>query len=341
MCQPEEGILAAEERTWAKLWSMAHLGTPMAIRVAATLKLADHIVAGTRTAHELADAVDADPDALARLLRYLARRGVLTCDDAGRYGLTPLGEPLRSDHPSELRAGLDIDHVGRAELAFFGLMHSVRTGEAAYPLQFGRGFWEDLAADPDRLEAFNTYMGADMPVRAANISAGYDWGSLGHVVDVGGGNGSLLITMLMEYPQLRGTVFDLPDTVEGASSALAAAGLAERSQVVAGSFFDPLPPGAGGYVLSSILHDWSDGPTRDILRRCAEAAGSDGRVFVVEKIGADGQSPHTGMDLRMLVLYGGKERTVAELTDLAADVGLKVAGVHPAGDCAIVELANP
>jgi len=120
-----------------------------------------------------------------------------------------------------------------------------------------------------------------------------------------------------------------------------AAELADRSQVVAGSFFDPLPPGAGGYLLCAVLHNWNDEAARAILRRCAQAAGTDGAVFVVEKIGADGESVGTEMDLRALAYFGGRERGVAELTTLAADAGLDLAAVHPAGTLAIVELTAP
>ena len=144
--------------------------------------------------------------------------------------------------------------------------------------------------------------------------------------------------MLTAYPALRGTVVDLPGAVEAAREALAAAGFARRSDVVAGSFFDPLPPGAGGYLLSAIIHNWDDEAARTILRRCAEAAGADGAVFVVERMGADGESPSTGRDLRMLAYFGGRERGLAELTALAAESGLKVTAVHAAGANSIVEL---
>ena len=120
------------------LWAMAHLGTPMAIRVAATLRIADQLAAGPRSAPELAPVVDADADALDRLLRFLSRRGVLCEHPPGRYALAPLGEPLRDDHPAGMRAALDIEGAGRPELAFVQLLHSVRTGEAGYPVQFGR-----------------------------------------------------------------------------------------------------------------------------------------------------------------------------------------------------------
>ncbi|MEO6500389.1 MAG: methyltransferase [Jatrophihabitantaceae bacterium] len=317
---------------------MAHLGAPMAVRVAATLRIADHIAAGLRGAPELAAASGADADALERLLRYLAVRGVLSRDEAGGYTLTELGEPLRGDHPAGLRSGLDIEGVGRSELAFVQLLHSVRTGEAAFPKQFGVDFWQDLAADPARREAFAALMGSYGPSRSSDLMRGFDWGSLGRLVDVGGGSGAMLIALLSHYPRLRGTLVDLAENAEDARAALAAAGLADRGEVMTGSFFDPLPAGAGGYLLSLIIHDWADEPARQILRRCAEAAGTSGAVLVVERVSADSDSPHNGMDLRMLALYGGKERRIAELAALARDAGLVVAAVHPAADFSIVEL---
>lgn len=324
----------------AELWAMAHLGTPMAVRVAATLRIADHIARGVDTAAALAPVVNADADALERLMRYLAARGVLARDAEGRYALTATGDPLRDDHPDGMRAQLDIEAwVGRAELAFAHLLHSVRTGEPAFPLLFGHTFWDDLALNPALGEAFDAAMAKDMPVRAPAIAGAYDWGALGHVVDVGGGDGSLLIALLERHPALRGTVVDQPETAEAARKALAAAGLADRADAVAGSFFDPLPPGAGGYVLSLIVHNWNDEAVRAILGRCADAAGRDGRVFIVENIGDDGESPHTGMDLRMLVYYGGKERGLTDLAALAADRGLAITGVHRAGRLSVVELA--
>ncbi|MFH8385282.1 methyltransferase [Kitasatospora sp. NPDC018058] len=336
----EGDVLAGKDEADARLWAMAHLATPMAIRVAATLRIADHIADEPRTARELAEPTGADGGALDRVLRHLTAKGVLRRDDSGRYALTALGEPLRTDHPAGLHAMLDIEGaVGRAELSFAQLLHSVRTDEAAFPRQFGHTFWEDLAEDPARAASFDSRMGADLiAARGADIVSGYDWGSLGHLIDVGGGNGSLLIALLSAYPGLSGTVFDLPDTAEAARKALAEAGLAGRGDVVPGSFFEQLPPGAGGYLLSSVIHDWNDRDARAILRRCAEAAGADGKVLIVERIGADGESPGTVMDLRMLAYYGGKERGVAELTALAEDAGLSVDAVHPAGILSIVEL---
>jgi len=320
------------------LWELADLVTPMALRVAATLRIADRIAQGTNTAPALAAAAGADADAFERLLRHLVTAGVLSHGDAREYGVTPLGEALRDDHPSGLRERLDIEGaVGHADLAFACLSHSIRTGESAFPLQFGRSFWDDLAANPARSASFDAQMGVDAAAWARDVVGAYDWGALGRLVDVGGGNGAMLIALLQAHPALRGTVFDLPATATTARAALAAAGLQARGDAVGGSFFEPLPAGADGYLLSAILHDWPDAAALAILRRCAEAAGAAGKVFVLEKIGADGKSLQTAMDLRMLAFFGGKERGVAELAALGAEAGLKLAAVHPAGPLAIVE----
>jgi hypothetical protein len=153
----------AEERTgWGgTLWAAADLVTPMAIRVAATLRLADHIAAGTCTAEALAAAVDADPDAIARLLAHLVTAGVLIATGADTYGLTGLGEQLRDDDPARVRPWLDLeDAIGRADLCFVELLHTVRTGQPAFPRRLGRPYWEDLAADPERAASFDALMGA-------------------------------------------------------------------------------------------------------------------------------------------------------------------------------------
>jgi hypothetical protein len=334
------GDLLTKDKRDIGLWAVADLATPMAVRVVATLRIADHITRGLQTAPELAEAAKANADALDRVLRHLTKAGLLSRDESARYSLTARGEELRNNHPAGTRALLDIESaIGRADLTFVQLLHSVRTGEPGFPVQFGRSFWDDLAADPPRSASFDMRMGVDVAADAPDIVSAYDWGSLGHVVDVGGGNGALLIALLSAYPALRGTVFDLPATAEAARKALAAAGFASRADAVGGSFFDPLPAGAGGYLLSAILHNWGDEAARAILQRCAEGAGM-APVFVVEKIGADGESLRTGMDLMMLVYFGGRERGVAELGVLAERAGFKVARVHPASKLAVVELRS-
>ncbi|MFD7667413.1 methyltransferase [Streptomyces sp. NPDC059788] len=321
------------------VWAIADLVTPMAVRVAATLRVADRLADGVRTVPELAAATGADAGVLERVLRHLVTVEVFSRDGEGRYGLLPRGEELRDGHPSGARRMLDVESgIGRADLAFVALPHSVRTGEAAFPQQFGRSFWDDLRADPERAADYDAQMGVDVARWAEAVVPAFDWGSLERIVDVGGGNGTFLAALLTAHPELRGTVFDQPETVRAARATLAAAGLADRADAVAGDFFQALPAGADGYVLSAVLHDWDDEAARAILRRCAEAAGARGRVLVVERVGADGESVHTGMDLRVLVYFGARERGVTELTALADGAGLRVAGVHRAGELAVVEM---
>jgi hypothetical protein len=323
------------------VWELADLVTPMSIRVAATLRVADHLAVGRSTA-EIASIEHVDADALDRLLGHLVTAGVLRRVEGGGYASTPAGAELRSDHPAGLRNVLDIEGpLGRAELSLVELLRSVATGDAGFPMRYGRTFWEDLSDDAGRATAYAERMGEDVARWAPAIVAGFDWNSLGSIVDVGGGDGSLSLALLRAFPGLRATVLDMPTTAERARVNVAEAGLADRCDVVEGSFFEPLPAGADGYVLSAILHDWNDEDARAILARCADAAAGGGSILAIEKIGPDGESVRTAMDLRMLAYFGGRERGVAAIGALAADVGLGTRSVHPSGDLVIVELDVP
>ena len=324
------------------LRALADLATPMAIRVAATLRVADHVAAGRCTAAAIAAATGTRAGPLDRVLRHLAGVGLFAVDPPGHYALTGLGDQLRSDHPGGRRAWLDIDGgVGKGDLCFVDLLHTVRTGEPAYPVRYGLSFWDDVARDPAHSAMFDALMGHHIALDGAGIAGAYDWFALGSVVDVGGGDGTLLSVLLTAHPKLTGTVVDLEGPATAARQSLLTGDLADRAAVVTGSFFDPLPAGAGGYVLSAILHDWDDEAAAAILRRCAEAAGDDGVVLVVEGTGADGESPNTGMDLRMMAYYSGKERGVTEIAALGVAAGLTLRAVHPLGRyMSIVELAR-
>ena len=333
--------MAGEATRWGgELWAAADLVTPMAIRVAATLRLADHIAAGRQTFEALAKAVDVDRDALGRLLGHLVTAGVLSCAEGGAYGLTALGEHLRDDDPEGVRPWIDLEGaIGRADLCFIQLLHTVRTGEPAFPRQFGRSFWDDLSADPRRAASFDALMGARLVADAPAVAAAYPWGALGHVVDLGGGNASLLIAILRAHDGLRGTVIDLAGPVARADQAIASAGLGGRVGTRVGSFFDALPAGAGGYVLSGILHDWDDEDAVRILQRCADAAPDTGKVLVVDHIGdAQDVISDTEGDLRMLCYVRGRERTLDQLGGLAESAGLQISSVTPAGSRSIIEL---
>lgn len=306
---------------------MADLFTPMALRVAATLRLPDYVAAGADSVSALATQVGADRDALARLVAHLVTVGVLAEDGTGELSLTELGEQLRSDHPADGQSWLDINGaVGRGDLSALHLLETVRTGRPAYPLMYGAGYWEDLGANPELSQSLDHLMESRLRFEAPALAAGIDWGELGHVVDVGGGNGTLLAAILSAHPNLRGTLIELPGPAAQARDVLAGAGVSDRCEVVAGSFFEPLPAGAGGYLLSGVLHNWDDEHALAILRRCAEAARRSGRVLVVQDLVASG--PSTEMDLRMLVYMGGRERTPAELEALAVRAGLRAGTVH-------------
>jgi len=311
-----------------RLRSLSDLTTPMAIRVAATLKLADLIADGVRTAHALADRTDTDPDALGRLLRHLTSIGLLRAD-GNNFFLADLGNALRVDHLGGPTSSLDIDGiVGRIGLAQLRLLDSIRTGRAAYPLVYGKGFWEDLAADPDLSARFDAHMGSGDPSDAV---AAYDWAAARWVVDVGGGNGNLLAAILQANPGIRGTVVELAGPAETARQNFAATGLSARASVKSGSFFDQLPAGAGAYVLSNVIHDWPDVEATTILSRCAEAAGFSGAVLLFEGVleSGDEVAASTAFDLFMLVCCGGRQRTLPELENLAAGAGLKLIAISP------------
>jgi SAM-dependent methyltransferase len=313
-----------EPPPWQRLAPITDLVTPMAVRVAATLRLADLMHAGVSRLEELAERTEADADALGRLLRHLTHHGVFAEPSPGRFTINETADLLRSDHPSGVFRWLDLKEFGgRMDLAFTGLMHTVRTGRPAWETVFGAPFWDYLAADAAFAASFDEMMAGSVRNTAAT---GYDWSGVRHVIDVGGGTGSLLAEVLHGHADIRGTLVDLPDTVVRGRRLLAEQGLDGRCDFAGQSFFDPLPPGGDVYVLSGVLHDWNDEQATAILRRCAEAAGDNGRVVIIEH-SPSGKDPRAiaEMDLRMLVLCGGRERSVEEYAPLAAAAGLALA----------------
>lgn len=316
-----------EPSAWKTMAPVMDLVTPLAVRVAATLRLADLMPAGI---DDLAERSGTDADALGRMLRHLVCRGVFAEPQPGVFAANEVAELLRSDHPSGLRTWLDLDGFGgQMDLAFTGLLHTVRTGEPAWETVFGAPFWRYLAGNPAMSASFDATMAAG-PEYVADAAAGYDWASARHVVDVGGGTGSMLVEVLRANPDARATLVDLPDTVARGRTYLASQGLEGRCEFVGQSFFDPLPTGGDVYILSGVVHDWGDEEATAILHRCAEAAGASGRVVVFESHGTSGDEPaaFAEMNLRMLVLCGGRERSLDDYTALASGAGLLVAGVH-------------
>jgi SAM-dependent methyltransferase len=223
------------------------------------------------------------------------------------------------------RLGMDLDGFGgRMAHAWSSLLSAVRTGRPAYASVFGREFWDDLAAHAELSESFDELMGpAGHGVPDPEVLIAGDWERVRTVVDVGGGTGALLAEILRARPGVRGVLVDLSSTVARSRALFEAAEVADRVTAVAQSFFDPLPAGADLYLLKSVLADWPDHEAQAILRRCAEAARPTGRVVLVNGVTPDEDGP-APPDLLMLVLVGGKVRTLTVLRELARPVGLEV-----------------
>ncbi|WP_438297258.1 methyltransferase [Streptomyces sp. HUAS TT7] len=293
---------------------------PTALRAAATLHLADHIAAGHDTVPGLADATKTDPDVLARLLRFLAARDVLAEPTPGTYSLTPLSATLLDGHPAHLRAWLDQDGIGaRMDAAVHDLLRALRSGEPPYPRLHGRDYYADLADHQDG-PAFDTLRHTHATGFAAELVDAHPWHQVRHVVDVGGGTGALVETLMRRFPGLHTTLVDLPDAVAAAVTRISAAGYGSRFTPAPGSFLDPLPTGADVYTLVNVLHNWDDDHAVQILRRCA--ATPNATVIVVERL-ADDTDPRamTAMDLRMFLFLGGRERGREHFHRIAAAAG--------------------
>ncbi|MET9227931.1 methyltransferase [Lentzea sp. NPDC003310] len=312
-----------------KLRQMSGLVTPMALRVAVTLGLPDRLRDRPATAHELAPGLEVDPLALDLLLAHLTALGVIERTDAG-YRTTDFGALLRADAGNGLHGFLHQDSpAGRADLAFVDLLHSVRTGESAYEVRYGQGFWADLAAHPHLRAAFDRQMNHRMAAWIPRLVAAADWSRFGTLVDVGGGNGRTLAAILQSSPGTRGHLVDLPDTVAGAAEMFRELGL--EAEVTGGSFFDPLPAG-DAYLLVDVLHNWDDEKAHEILARCA-AHGT--KVLVVESLGES-----TEFDLVMLAHFGGRDRGLHDLERMAARHGLVLESVTPVNGRSLLEFTR-
>jgi 2,7-dihydroxy-5-methyl-1-naphthoate 7-O-methyltransferase len=314
----------------ARLESLTDLATPFAIRTAVTLRVPDQITSGVEDLRDLAAACGADPDALGRLLRFLVHKGVFAEVSPDKFALTDVGELLADRACAGRAAYLDLDGTAaRMDLAFAGLPHAIRTGEPGYATVYGRDFWADLDAEPAYRAYFDELMRVQQLVTAPQVAALYPWREVGRVVDVGGGSGGLLAEVLGAFPHLRATLVDRADPAATATRTFADRGLAGRTDVVVGDIFEPLPGGGDVYVVSRVLTDWSDARATTILRRCAQAAGSAGRVLIIEALPTQPHVPHLSpFDLKMLVLVGGRERGPDDFVALAAAAGLAPARVY-------------
>ncbi|HYL35959.1 MAG TPA: methyltransferase [Bryobacteraceae bacterium] len=302
------------------LWTLTDLCTPWCVHVVATLRIANHIAAGTTSIDKLAAASGAHPGSLHRVLRHLVSKGVFVEPEPGEFALNELAHSLL-DPMSQF---LDLDGIGgRMAHAWGTLLSAVKTGHPAYHEVFGRAFWEDLEAHPGIAASFDALMGpAGHGVPDPNVLLDpEDWERMRAVVDVGGGTGALLAEVLRARPHIRGTLVDLPRAAARAGAIFQAAGVADRATLSGQSFFDPLPAGADLYLLKSVLGDWPDPEALAILRRLAEAARPDGRVVILSGVSPD---ENASPELLMMVLVGGRDRTLAEFREMAREAGLEI-----------------
>ncbi len=304
-----------------------------AIYVAAKLRLADRLADGPQPIAVLAEATGTHNQTLYRLLRALASVGIFAEDGPGNYGLTPTAELLRSDVPGSLWSMAIL--MGEEHYhAWGGLLESVRTGKTAFDRLFGKPIFAYLTENPEKARIFDAAMTAIHGRETPAVLDAYDFSGIRVLADIGGGNGSNLIGILGRHPGLRGVLFDLPHVVERAGTALEAAGLADRCASVGGSFFKSIPVEADAYFLRHIIHDWDDEDSGRILRNVRAAMPPGARLLLVEHVLPAGNAPSFGklLDLNMLIMPGGIERTEDEFRRLYEAAGFRLSRVVPAQD---------
>ena len=302
----------------------------MAVSVAAKLRIADHLAAGPKTVDALAAETGTHAPSLYRVLRALAGLGVFAETDR-TFALTPMAELLRTGVPKSMRGIADYCGSDWSWRPWGDLLGTVRTGETAFDRVFGEQCFDYLAKHPDESAVFNEGMTGFSTQTAGAVAEAYPFGDFRSVVDVGGGHGAMLLTILRHHPGVSGVVFDSPHVAAGATPAIRAAGLESRCRAEGGDFFRAVPAGADVYLMRHIIHDWPDDKATTILRNCRTAVKPGGKVLLVELVIPPGNEPSLGklLDLEMLVVASGKERTEAEYAALFAGAGWKLTRVVP------------
>lgn len=297
-----------------------------ALYVVAQLGVADHLRDGPKSCDALAAATGSHAGALYRVLRALASIGVFARDNDGRFRLTPMAEHLRSDHDASLRGYILMlggDEVWRS---WGDAMHSVRTGEPAFDHVFGAPLFEYYSKHPEPARISAAAMTSRSTQENHAVLSAYDFAPAAAIIDVAGGQGTLLAAILRKNPAMRGTLFDMPHVIAAARPALEKGDVGARCALTSGDFFKEIPAGADVYVMKRIIHDWDDERARAILRNCRAAIPAGGRLLLIEMVIPSGDEPSPGnwLDLNMLVLTGGLERTESEYDALLASAGFQL-----------------
>lgn len=302
-----------------------------ALYVVAALNIADHLKEDGKNSEQLAKLTNSHAPSLYRVMRTLAGLGVFAEDENHRFGLTPLGATLRTDDPSRVRSAVLLFGGSVQWQAFAEFPHSVKTGETGVEKVFGMPLFDYLEGHPDEAALFNEAMIGIHGAEPAAVAAAYDFAGIHALVDVGGGTGNLLTTILGANPGLRGALYDLPHVAQEAARTIEAKGLKDRCRVLEGNFFESVPEGFDTYLLSHIIHDWDEDECVTILDNCRRAMNNRGRLLLIEMVIPPGNVPHPGkmLDLVMLAIPGGRERTEEEYAALFAKAGLELTRIVP------------
>ena len=305
----------------------------ISLHIAAKLGIADLLKDGPRPVSDLAASTSTQADGLYRMLRALASIGVFTETAPRTFALTPVAEVLRSDAPGSMRAMATWMGDPLHLRVYSELLHSIRTAQPAIEHVFGKSAFEYLEGEKAEAEIFNAAMTSFSRSTVPAILEAYDFSAFDTLVDIGGGHGFMLTSILKKHPALKGILVELESVCPGARAAVQSQGLASRCQIASGSFFATVPAGGDAYIMKHIIHDWPDEKAVTILRntRLALQGKSSGKVLVVDAVVAAGNEPHFAkfLDLEMMIFCGSRERTAEEFHQLFAAAGLRVTNIIP------------
>jgi SAM-dependent methyltransferase len=307
-----------------------------ALYLAAKLGIADLLKDGPRDARDLAKITETHAPSLNRVMRLLASAGVFTELEDGRFALAPIGECLRTGVPGSSRAMVMLFAGIGIQDSWKELEYCVRTGQPAFRKESPDADpFSQIAKNPEMAAVFDEAMATFAPVTAAAVAAAYDFSTFNTIVDVGGGNGAILIGILKAYPTLRGIVFDQPHAANRAKDKIDGEGLSSRCEAVGGDFFREVPSGADAYLIKHVIHDWDDTRAIAILKNCHRAMRPAGKLLIVEGVyprridQSDASRGAAANDVNMLVSTGGRQRSEAEFRALYDASGFTLTRIVP------------
>ena len=303
----------------------------MSLSVAARLRIADHLANGPRSVEELSRATTTHQPSLYRLMRALASVGVFRSNDQEQFELTEVGALLRSGIPGSMRGVADYCGEMWSWRAWESMQHSIETGETAFDSVFGESVFEYLSKHPEESAVFNEGMTGFSGTAALAIIETYDFSRFQSIIDIGGGHGHLLASILREFVKLRGAVFDSTHVVKGSHDTFHKFGVADRAESIGGDFFREVPAGFDAYLLKHIIHDWNDNDCGRILQTIRRASSAGTTLLIFEMVIPPGDEPHPGklLDLEMLVVASGQERTATEYQSLLSANGFRLERIIP------------